>query len=91
MLRLTDVIIDCPDTMTLASFYSEVTGRPVMGQRRELGRYRVRRVRAGFCIGPNGSGFRVYTDPVGHPFCLCRTGPRATGAGTSSRRMDAVP
>ena len=23
-------------------------------------------------IGPNGYGFRVYTDPIGHPFCLCR-------------------
>lgn len=21
---------------------------------------------------PDGYGFRVYTDPVGHPFCLCR-------------------
>ena len=29
MLQLTDFIIDCPDTMTLAAFYSEVTGRPV--------------------------------------------------------------
>jgi hypothetical protein len=29
MLRLTDFIIDCPDTMKLAAFYSEVTGRPV--------------------------------------------------------------
>ncbi len=24
------------------------------------------------CIGSNGYGFRVYTDPIGHPFCLCR-------------------
>ena len=31
MLQLTDFIIDCPDTMKLASFYSEVTGRPVKG------------------------------------------------------------
>ena len=23
-------------------------------------------------IGPGGYGWRVYTDPVGHPFCLCR-------------------
>jgi len=23
-------------------------------------------------IGPAGYGFRVYTDPIGHPFCLCR-------------------
>lgn len=22
-------------------------------------------------IGPDGYGWRVYTDPVGHPFCLC--------------------
>src|SRR4051812_12321741 len=29
MLRLTDFIIDCPDTMKLAAFYSAVTGRPV--------------------------------------------------------------
>jgi hypothetical protein len=28
VLRLTDFIIDCPDTMQLAAFYSEVTGRP---------------------------------------------------------------
>jgi hypothetical protein len=31
VLRLTDFIIDCPDTMELAAFYSEVTGRPVKG------------------------------------------------------------
>jgi hypothetical protein len=24
------------------------------------------------CIGPDGYGFRVYADPIGHPFCLCR-------------------
>src|SRR3954451_19154700 len=29
MLRLTDFSIDCPDTMKLAAFYSEVTGLPV--------------------------------------------------------------
>jgi predicted enzyme related to lactoylglutathione lyase len=22
-------------------------------------------------VGPDGYGFRVYTDPIGHPFCLC--------------------
>jgi hypothetical protein len=31
MLRLTDFIIDCPDTKKLATFYSGVTGRPVKG------------------------------------------------------------
>ncbi len=29
VLRLTDFIIDCPDTMELAAFYSGVTGLPV--------------------------------------------------------------
>ncbi|BAJ32762.1 hypothetical protein KSE_70050 [Kitasatospora setae KM-6054] len=23
-------------------------------------------------IGPDGYGWQVYTDPAGHPFCLCR-------------------
>lgn len=23
-------------------------------------------------IGPEGYGWQIYTDPVGHPFCLCR-------------------
>ena len=119
MLRLTDFIIDCPDTMKLATFYSEVTGRPVKGGSDEnwagiqfgeieLAFNRVEDYRApqrpdsehpkqfhldfevddieveqgrvlGLgatmqhdSIGPNGYGFRVYTDPIGHPFCLCR-------------------
>ena len=119
MLRLTDVIIDCPDTMGLAAFYSAVTGLPVKdGSDQgwagidlggiELAFTRVedyrapqwpdsehpkqfhldfevddleeeeRRVlalgatRQRDCVEPDGHGFRVYTDPVGHPFCLCR-------------------
>lgn len=33
-------------------------------------------------IGPEGYGWRVYTDPVGHPFCLCRNkGVRWTDKG----------
>jgi predicted enzyme related to lactoylglutathione lyase len=119
MLRLTDFIIDCPDTMTLAAFYSQVTGRPVKGGSHEnwagiqfgeieLAFNRVEDYRAPQwpdgdhpkqfhldfevddieaeqsrvlalgatlrqdSIGPDGYGWRVYTDPVGHPFCLCR-------------------
>ncbi len=120
MLRLTDFIIDCPDTEELAAFYSEVTGlRPVKKGSDEdwagiafgevelafirVDDYRApqwpdgehpkqfhldfevddieaeeRRVlalgatfRQDF-IGPEGYGWRVYTDPIGHPFCLCR-------------------
>jgi predicted enzyme related to lactoylglutathione lyase len=26
-------------------------------------------------IGPEGYGWQVYIDPVGHPFCLCRNKP----------------
>ena len=119
MLRLTDFIIDCPDTMKLAAFYSGVTGLPVkegsdqdwagirFGEL-ELAFIRVEDYRAPQwpdsehpkqfhldfevddieaeqrrvlalgatlqrdCTGPDGYGFRVYTDPIGHPFCLCR-------------------
>lgn len=119
MLRLTDFIIDCLDTMKLAAFYAEVTGRPVkdgsdadwagieFGEI-ELAFQRVdeyfpptwpsnehpkqfhldfevddieteqRRVVALGAtmqkdnIGPEGYGWQVYTDPIGHPFCLCR-------------------
>ena len=30
MLQLLGFIIDCPDDMSLASFYSEMTGRPLV-------------------------------------------------------------
>ena len=119
MLALTDVIIDCPDTMRLAAFYAAVTGRPVKEGSNEhwagialgpieLAFTRVHDFRAPQwpddahpkqfhldfevddieaeqarvlalgatvqqdSIGPDGYGWRVYTDPVGHPFCLCR-------------------
>ncbi|GAA1478423.1 VOC family protein [Nocardioides aestuarii] len=119
MLKLTDVIIDCPDAMELAGFYSAVVGLPVKEDSTEqwagiaLGGlelaftpvedYRApqwpasehpkqfhldfevddlvaeheRVVALGATlmsahVGPEGHGFHVYTDPVGHPFCLCR-------------------
>jgi predicted enzyme related to lactoylglutathione lyase len=112
-------VIDCPDPMKLAAFYSEVTGRAIMeGSYDDLAAitfgevdlvfqrvedYRPprwpdqehpkqfhldfevdeieseqRRVvtlgatMMGDFIGPEGFGWQVYTDPVGHPFCLCR-------------------
>ncbi|MFD6323658.1 VOC family protein [Streptomyces sp. NPDC058442] len=27
-------------------------------------------------VGESGYGWQVYTDPAGHPFCLCRNAPR---------------
>ena len=117
MLKLTDFIIDCPDPMKLAAFYSKVTGRAVPKSdddwagiqygEVELAFQRVDdyRLRTGprtntpssttstskwTTSSPKGaassnsarrcgrtsSGTRatggVYTDPIGHPFCLCR-------------------
>jgi predicted enzyme related to lactoylglutathione lyase len=119
MLKLTDFIIDCPDTMKLAAFYAEVTGRPVKEDSHdrwagiifgeiELAFQRVESYRPPTWpsdehpkqyhldfevdefepeqhrvtalgatlqqsfIKPDGYGWQVYTDPVGHPFCLCR-------------------
>ncbi|HYY10470.1 MAG TPA: VOC family protein [Kineosporiaceae bacterium] len=119
MLRLTDVIIDCPDTLALAAFYSAVTGRPLTASsdaewagirfgELELAFIRVDGYRAPqwpdaehpkqfhldfevddveaeqarvVALGAtlrqdsfdaDGYGWRVFTDPVGHPFCLCR-------------------
>ncbi|TDB70136.1 VOC family protein [Micromonospora sp. KC723] len=119
MLQLTDFIIDCPDPMKLAAFYSELTGRPIKEDSDdqwagipfgevELAFQRVddyrpprwpddehpkqyhldfevddieieqrRVVELGATlqkdfVGPDGYGWQVYTDPAGHPFCLCR-------------------
>ncbi|MCC3763316.1 VOC family protein [Glycomyces sp. TRM65418] len=119
MLKLTDVIIDCPDPMELAAFYAEVTGRALKPDSHdrwagirfgeiELAFQRVedyrpprwpssehpkqyhldfevdeiepeerRIVALGATlqqdfIDAEGYGWRVYTDPIGHPFCLCR-------------------
>jgi predicted enzyme related to lactoylglutathione lyase len=119
VLQLTDFIIDCPDTMRLAAFYSELTVRPVKPDSTEswagigfgeieLAFIRVEDYRAPQwpdsqhpkqfhldfevddiqaehtrvlalgatmqqdSIDAEGYGWRVYTDPIGHPFCLCR-------------------
>ncbi len=119
MLQLLGFIIDCPDPLSLATFYSEVTGRPVVQGSAEsmalincgevdLAFQRVDDYRAPWwpdgehpkqfhldfevdlieseghrvtrlgatlrtdLVGPDGYGWQVYTDPVGHPFCLCR-------------------
>ncbi|WP_205324179.1 VOC family protein [Glycomyces sp. YM15] len=119
MLKLTDFIIDCPDTMKLAAFYAEVTGQPVKDGSTdswagikfgeiELAFQRVddfrppswpddehpkqyhldfevdevepeqqRVIALGATlqksfINDDGYGWQIYTDPVGHPFCLCR-------------------
>lgn len=119
MLKLLGFIIDCPDAMKLAAFYSQLTGREIiegssgdfagitLGEVdltfQKVADYRPprwpdgehpkqyhldfevsdieaeqrRAVELGATlqqdsIGPDGYGWRVYTDPAGHPFCLCR-------------------
>jgi predicted enzyme related to lactoylglutathione lyase len=119
VLRLTDFIIDCPDALALARWYSEVTGVPVKeGSTKHWAGLRLGGIELAFTpvedyraphwpdndhpkqfhldfevddieaeqrrvvalgatllsdhIGASGYGFRVYADPVGHPFCLCR-------------------
>ncbi|WP_100444791.1 VOC family protein [Glycomyces xiaoerkulensis] len=119
MLKFTDFIIDCPDTMALADFYAKVVDREIAEGSDEMWasirfgdlylafqrveHYRPptwpgdehpkqyhldfevdefepeqrRVVELGATlqknfIGPEGYGWQVYTDPVGHPFCLCR-------------------
>jgi predicted enzyme related to lactoylglutathione lyase len=119
MLQLLGFIIDCPDPMKLATFYSQVTGHAIMeGSSDSLAAITFGEVDLAFqrvadyrpprwpddehpkqyhldfevsgieaeqrrvvklgatlqkdFIGPEGYGWQVYTDPVGHPFCLCR-------------------
>ena len=119
MLQLLGFIIDCPDPMKLAAFYSQVTGRPVIegsgdttaaislggvdlafqrvedyrpprwphGEHpkqyhldfevSEIEPEKRRVVELGATpqkdfTGPDGYGWQVFTDPAGHPFCLCR-------------------
>ncbi len=119
MLRLTDFIVDCPDTMALAAFYAAVTARPIKAGSDEnwagvqfgeieLAFQRVDDYRAPQwprsehpkqfhldfevddieaeqtrvialgatlrqdSVASDGYGWRVFADPVCHPFCLCR-------------------
>ena len=119
MLQLLGFIIDCPDPMKLAAFYSQVTGRAIMeGSGDNMAAITFGEVDLAFqrvedyrpprwpdgehpkqyhldfevgeiepeqrrvvelgatlqkdFIGPEGYGWQVYTDPAGHPFCLCR-------------------
>jgi predicted enzyme related to lactoylglutathione lyase len=119
MLQTLGFIIDCPDPMKLATFYSDVTGHGIVeGSGDSMAAVSFGQVDLAFqrvddyrpprwpdsehpkqyhldfevseiepehgrvvglgatlqsdSIGPDGYGWRVYTDPAGHPFCLCR-------------------
>lgn len=119
MLQLLGFVIDCPNALTLATFYADVTGCPLMEGSDEasagvalgevgvtfqrVANYRPphwpggdhpkqyhldfevdsidvegqRVVGLGARLqadhaGARGYGWQVYTDPAGHPFCICR-------------------
>jgi hypothetical protein len=119
--RLYEVVIDCPDPRSLASFYRKLTGLdelfagddwvtlglgrdvriafqraedyrpprwpdPAYPQHMHLDVFVADLDAAGKAVealgarlleGAGQGGFRVYADPVGHPFCLCRDDPAA--------------
>jgi len=60
--RLHHVVLDCPDPLALAGFYSRLLGQPVTYQS------------PGWVVVALGArkldGESVYADPAGHPFCL---------------------
>jgi catechol-2,3-dioxygenase len=117
--RLTGVVLECPDPRTLAEFYSQITGLPIVNTDPEWSSvgaspdaqpllsfqrapgYQPPRwpdpassmqfhldftvddldsaEQAALALGakksaeqPSPENFRVFTDLVGHPFCLCR-------------------
>jgi hypothetical protein len=60
------VVLDCPDPRALAEFYRALVGGDItyadaLGARRTD-------LQPGI---DEDSNWRVYLDPVGHPFCLC--------------------
>jgi hypothetical protein len=114
---LSGVALDCPDTMALARFYSELSGWPVDSESDETwaqldtgggwtlafqhvddyrapewpsqdvpqqyhldfdvadldeGERQVLALGATKAENQPGTTFRVFLDPAGHPFCLCR-------------------
>ena len=70
--RLEKTVIDCPDPRALAGFYAELLGMRINEDDGdgETAQQEVLRLGAALLEGEQGTGFRVYADPAGHPFCL---------------------
>ena len=82
--RLEKTVLDCPDPRALAAFYGEILGMRVdedteHPQQEHLdirvddvdaAEQAVLRLGATLLEGEKGTGFRVFTDQAGHPFCL---------------------
>ncbi|OMI37628.1 hypothetical protein SPAR_20118 [Streptomyces sparsogenes DSM 40356] len=69
--KLQCTVIDCPDPVALARFYAGILGGRVDDV--ERAQAEVIALGATFLYDSGGerSGFRVFSDPAGHPFCLC--------------------
>lgn len=59
--RLEKTVIDCPDPHALAGFYCQVLGMRINEDTGDG---------ASRTPGAREGGFRVFTDPAGHPFCI---------------------
>lgn len=66
--RFDSVTIDCPDPAALARFYGELLEWPVPAP---AGDAEYVAIALGARLLDTQEKFRVYADPVGHPFCLC--------------------
>lgn len=74
--RLEKTVLDCPDPRTLARFYAEILGMQVLeddpgwvviGRQPHMREPALGAVRR---PGAPETGYRVFEDPAGHPFCL---------------------
>jgi catechol 2,3-dioxygenase-like lactoylglutathione lyase family enzyme len=68
--RLEKTVIDCPDPRALAEFYCQVLGMRINEDMDGWVVHRFRAWAAAVRTGERETGFRVFTDPAGHPFCI---------------------
>jgi hypothetical protein len=68
--RLEKTVIDCPDPRALAAFSAELLGMRVNEDGDDRAEQAVLALGGRRLPAERESGFRVFADPVGHPFCL---------------------
>jgi hypothetical protein len=76
--RLENTVLDCPDPRALAEFYCQVLGMRANeddGDWVVIGLLRLGAIRV---QGERETGFRVFADPAGHPFCIVFGRPGAS-------------
>jgi catechol 2,3-dioxygenase-like lactoylglutathione lyase family enzyme len=72
--RLHHLVIDCPDPLGLAAFYSGLLGQPITYRSDDFAVVSADDTTSGPRVLALGAtrlgGPGVYADPAGHPFCL---------------------